>query len=197
MKAQVEAITLVLISGIVIALVGGAYLWGKPLIEKRTDATDIANAINFAENLNKKIIDIAKTCTTPGACESSLDLPSKGVVTINESDNSIIYEFNINQPLITDEIPINTGNIDEIANFGETPSIIWMKGSVSGDAYKITIKIKYRELLDESQKKGYIIKLTGRGSGRNKIMVSYDGYEVGRDFLGNDLIITKITTSIV
>jgi hypothetical protein len=198
MKGQVEAITLVLIGGIVIALVGGAYLWGKPLIEKRTAVTDISSSIRFMEDLDQKIVDLAKSCTGSATCEQSINLPSKGFVTIDTADNSLSYEFLISQPLVTEnEIPINTRNVDTVARFGETPSVIWMSGMPVGDQYKILFRIKYRELLDNDQKKGYMIKLSGIGRGTNRIVVSYDGNDVISDPMGNDLVVTNINVRLI
>jgi hypothetical protein len=194
-KAQTQVITLVMISGIVIALAGAAYMWGKPMIEKRTTITQFTSAVRFMEDLDKRIVDIARSCVTPGACEESLTLPINGLVVADMTNNSITYEFVITQPLITEgEIPINTGNTGEVAAYGETPGVIKMIGDRSGAVYKLRFILHYRELYNEKQGRGYKIKLEGSGSGTNKILVSYSGSETlaNQGYYGGDLILSKM-----
>ena len=63
-KGQVQAISLVLVAGIVMSLAGAAYFWGKPLMEKRSSMTDVATAEAFIIQLDKEIVDVAKKSLT-------------------------------------------------------------------------------------------------------------------------------------
>ncbi len=195
-NGQVQALSLVLISGIVIALIGGAYFWGKPLIEKRTVLSQFASVNKFMDDLNSKIIEMSKSCTTAGACEENIDLPVRGLVNINEN---LTYEFYSPQPLITDETPINTGNLDEITNYGEKPGIIFFKGKKSGSQYVVSFKLHYRELYNDEQEKGYkIVLLPGvSASGTTTVKITYSGINETVDEMGNDLIQSKITVTVV
>ena len=58
MKGQ-ETISIVLITGILLGLVGSVYLWGVPLIEKNTDVSRLESAEEFMNNLNEKIKNVA------------------------------------------------------------------------------------------------------------------------------------------
>jgi len=198
-SAQTQAITL-LISGIVIALAGAAYMWGKPMIEKRSTITQFTSAVRFMDDLDKKIVEIARSCSTPEACEESISLPIKGLVGVDAVNNTMTYEFVITQPLLTeDEIPINTGNTGEVAAYGETPGVIRMKGEKTGSIYKLRFTLHYRELYNERQGRGYKIKLQGGGSGTSKIMITYSGSETltGQGWYGGDLIISKMDIQVV
>ncbi|MFC2143859.1 hypothetical protein ACFLQO_00650 [Candidatus Aenigmatarchaeota archaeon] len=46
-SGQTQTLSLVLITGIVIAMIGMAYAWGMPLIQKRTTITEYSTAENF------------------------------------------------------------------------------------------------------------------------------------------------------
>jgi hypothetical protein len=194
-RAQAQAVTLVLISGIVIALAGAAYMWGKPMIEKRTTITQFTSAVGFMEELDKKIVNLARSCVTPGACEESLKLPISGMISVEPGNNTITYEFVITQPLVTEgEVPINTGNTGEVASYGEKPGVIIMKGGKTDEAYKLVFTLHYRELYNEGQGKGYRIKLEGSGTGTNKILITYSGTETLSDqgWYGGDLVLSKM-----
>ena len=199
-KAQTQVVTLVLISGIVIALAGAAYMWGKPMMEKRATITQFTSAVHFMEDLDRKIVELARTCVTPGACEDSLTLPINGLISVDSGRNTITYEFVITQPLITEGwIPLNTGNTGEVASYGETPGIINMTGSRSGGAYKLKFELHYRELYNNEQGKGYKIKLQGKGTGTNKIFITYSGSETLPDqgWYGGDLLVSNIDVRVV
>jgi hypothetical protein len=197
-KAQTEAITLVMISGIIIALVGVAYMWGKPMIDKRSVITEFTSAVRFMEDLDKKIVDMAGSCSFAGACEDSLVLPGPGLITLNDTSNTIIYTIRVNQPLITKgEVLFNTADNNSFARYGETPGVISLKGeSVQPGIYALIFSLRYRELDSDEPWKGYKIQLlkSGRTDGNSKIMFSYEGPETQPGAAHNygDLIISKI-----
>lgn len=204
-KAQTQAITLVLISGIVISLVGIAYMWGKPMIEKRSVMTQFTSALRFVEDLDKKIADMAGTCSFEGACEESFELPVPGLIRLYAANNTITYEFQVNQPLITkDEVLFNTINNGSVARYGETPGVISLKGEeLTTGTYSLRFSIRYRELdsNEPPRSKGYIIKLIefGTTSGNNRIIISYGGSETQPEQAYNkgDLVISKIKVKMI
>lgn len=197
-KAQTQAITLVLISGIIIALMGFAYSWGKPLIDKRTIATQFSSAAKFMEDLDKEIVDMAGSCSFAGGCEKILELPVPGIIRLDEPNNSIIYEFDVSQPLITQgEVFFNTADNGTHVRYGETPGVITLKGkSLSEGSYRLIFSVRYRELYTMEPPKGYVIELSKftSGSGNNRIVVSYDGSETrsGQAYNSGDLVVSKI-----
>ncbi|MEE9323107.1 MAG: hypothetical protein V3U72_01045 [Candidatus Aenigmarchaeota archaeon] len=197
-KAQTQVVTLVLISGVIISLMGFAYAWGVPLVEKRSVITQFTSAIHFMEDLDRKIVDMAGACSFEGACEESLDLPVPGLIRLNESINTIIYEFQANQPLITEgEVLFNTVDNASVARYGETPGVISLKGKkLAVGSYTLRFYLRYRELDSDEPFRGYIIQLVKSEtvSGNSKIGISYDGSETiegGADNGGN-LLISRI-----
>ena len=197
-KAQTQAITLVLISGIIIALVGFAYAWGKPMIDKRSIVADFTAATRFMEDLDKEIVEMAGTCSFAGACEKILELPVAGIIRLDEPNNSIIFEFVVNQPLITDgEVLFNTVDNGTVARYGETPGVVSLKGKTESQGnYRLIFSARYRELYNDDPFKSYKIDLsefTG-GSGNTRIVISYDGSETisGGGYGNRDLVISRI-----
>ena len=59
MKGQQEALSAVLISGILIGVVGSVYFWGIPLIQKNKDVSLLENSEAFMQTLDSKIKAVA------------------------------------------------------------------------------------------------------------------------------------------
>jgi hypothetical protein len=208
-KAQTEVITIVLISGIVIGLVGVAYMWGIPLISKRTAVTDFLSAEDFVVKLNDKIVDIANS----GSGEATLAIP-KGRINVSDYDssdlhnpqkNNIILETVVNQPLVLgNSVVIKTNVLGENATYGEAePRIINLSSQIYGQDYKLIFTLHFRELDTRSQPlKGYLIAVQqGTVTGNSQVMVSYAGTEVNpggkKAANGGDIILTKIKVDVI
>jgi hypothetical protein len=197
-KAQTEVITLILISGIIISLTGFAYSWGKPVIEKRSVVTQFTSAVRFMEDLDARIVSMAGTCSSEGACEETLELPVPGLIVLDQAGNSIVYSFSVSQPLITrGEIVFNTADNATVARYGETPGVVSMRGESGGGFHTLTFTLRYRELDSDEPWRGYKIQLlnqSGTLSGSGKIIISYGGPETraGRANNGGDLVLSKI-----
>jgi len=205
-KAQAEVVTIVLISGIVIALVGVAYMWGVPLISKRTAVTDFLSAEDFAVKLSDKIVDIANS----GSGEATLTIP-KGVIRVidfdpddlrNPDKNSLVLETVVSQPLLLgNSVVLKTNVLGENATYGEAePRIINLSSQSFGQEYKLIFKLHFRELDTRNQPlKGYLIALEeGTITGNSQVAVSYAGTEVKTGAAANlgNLVITKIKVDV-
>ncbi len=182
-KAQVQAISMVLMAGIVLGLAGAAYMWGAPMIEKRTTTTDVSIAQSFILELNERITDVArnggtKAVTIPGISGSS--------VNVNESGNEILYRFLTTQSMLgmgenSVAIPIETQDTDPIGPYGGSPRIIMLEGEpVENGGYLMTLRLKYRELQATEPPKGYKIVLSeapslAESSAPSKVSVTFDG----------------------
>lgn len=204
MEAQVQAISLVLISGIVLSLAGAAYFWGKPLMEKRSSITDIATAESFITQLDKEILDVArnkgvKTLNIPAVAGASLSASP-------EPDNNIIFKFVVTQPMLTlgDKnmpVPIETSNIEINGTYGESPRIITLESEVYESLHKMTLTMTYRTLFTSTTpQKAYQIVLNPSGkTGNDKVSVSYAGTETTTITGVNgdvDLLKTKVDVTI-
>lgn len=197
MKAQTQALSVVLIAGIVIAMIGLAYAWGMPLIQKRTTITEFSTAQNFILNLDSKITEIANS----GAGEFRLDIPNGFVRAIDyhasdPDNNSIILEFITAQPMIMNasKVLLKTSSFGEVATYGESePRVITMSGESFGTGYKIQIRLHYREL--DTETKGYKIALNPTTTtGDKSIKLNFDKNVIQPENAshGGDLILTYI-----
>ncbi len=201
-SGQTQTLSLVLITGIIIAMIGMAYAWGMPLIQKRTTITEYSTAENFILALDNKITDIANS----GVGEATLDIPD-GFVTVvgyDENDpnnNSVIFEFTTDQPMIINSsmVIIKTTSFGEVGTYGASePRIITMTGEDAGTGHIIKIKLHYRELL--SSTKGYKIALDPiKSTGTSSVKVSFDRNIVQSEAAANggDLILTHIKLDVL
>jgi hypothetical protein len=186
MRAQINIISVVIIAGIVIALIGMAYVWAVPMIEKRMTITDYDIVEGFMLELDWKIVDIANT----GSGEARIEIPN-GVMDVLGYDfpgavnNTITLDFQVSQPImmVGSSVPIETNNLDYIGEYGKAePRIILMSRSSDEDRTHLNMSIRYRELRSTATQKGYIIALCPTGfddcsgslSGGNEVTLSFD-----------------------
>jgi hypothetical protein len=203
-KAQEQIMSVVIITGIIISLVGVAYLWGKPLIEKRTTIAEYSTIESFILNLNDKIIDIANS----GSGKHSIDIPLGSIraIAYNPSNlagsNMLVFEHTISQPiLLGSTVPVKTNNLEEVAMYGDSqPRIITMSVSPYNNQYIMNMTLHYRELdTNTIPRKGFLIQLVPvTSSGRKTIVVSFGGNQVIPGAAANrgDLVVTKINVEL-
>ena len=205
-SGQTSMISIVIIAGIVISMVGAAYVWAMPMIEKRITITDYNLVKAFILELDDRIVDIANT----GSGEARIPIP-KGIVNLKGFDfpgavnNTITIDFEVSQPIMVNgSVPIKTTSLDEVADYGKTePRIIMLSRTPEGKNTHLNMTMKYRELRSPTPK-GYIIALcfgscTGEMSGGKEVIVSYDRTEVEQRsiFDGGELTITYINVEVV
>jgi hypothetical protein len=211
MRAQVTVVSAVLISGIIISLVGAAYLWGAPMVEKRTTVTEFQSAENFVEQLDETIISIANS----GTGRKTFDIPF-GVVKVHPFEgisvdsNTIFLEFIVNQPLMFNVSRIYLGGagfedvVSEVGDYGESrPSVMTLESERVSTGHNIIFRLHYRELdTDTAPKRGYVIALN-KGedfvtSGNNRLTVSFGGTETKSGAAANegDLLVTYVDVEV-
>lgn len=197
MKAQTQTLSIVLIAAIVIAMVGMAYSWGMPLIQKRITITEFSAAQNFILSLDKKITDIANS----GIGEASIDIPNGFASVVGygypgADNNSILFEFKTGQPMMTSTytVLIKTSSFGEVGTYGEAePRIISITRKMSGSEYGMQMKLHYREL--DTETKGYKIALNSISqSGERRVNIKFDKnvVQAGNATNGGDLILTYV-----
>lgn len=206
MKAVVNVISIIIISGIIVSLVGASYMWSVPLINKQQDNTAFQAARTFVLNLNDRIIDIANE----GSGEDSIDIPM-GAVTIVSHDatdprnNSLVFEIPFAQPLAFESTKTYIGGTNYLdvldttkGVFGESsPSIITMEVSALGSNHMATFQTLFRELVTKTTPaKRFKISLNKGSSdvksANGKVIISYDGIVTE-----NDVTYTKINIDVV
>jgi hypothetical protein len=205
MKGLTNVISIVIIAGMVIAMIGAAYVWAVPMIEKRMTVNDYTTIENFFIELNQRIVDIANS----GSGQATVPIP-KGIISVRGyslsgiNNNSITLDFTVSQPIMAEgSVPIKTTSLDEIGEYGKTePRTIILARKSSTRYTDLNMTMRYRELRS-STPKGYIIALcptTGCGTsmtGAKEVTVSFDKTVVDpRDpFSGGDLTVTYITVN--
>jgi len=210
MKAQVSVVSVILISGIVISLVGASFMWGMPMVTKRTVVTEYTSAEAFIKKVNDVIIDIANT----GAGSETLEIPVGSIKVTPEGvedpdRNSISLDIITDQPMIFNASKIYLGGAgfedvtSEVGVYGEaSPGVITLSTATVSTGYGISLNIHYRELdTKTSPLKGYKIVLTtdsgGIETGAGKMTISFDKtYTSGTAQNGGPLVVTEIKVSI-
>lgn len=205
MEAQISPISTILITGVIISLVGVAYFWGVPLIEKQSTSTDYSTAKSFMEGLDSAITEIANS---GGSEEMNIPLGvlrlKEGGVEVDNESNTILMEFTTKQPIITSDSIVYLGSTtfadaeNEVGIFGKSSSSVMALTSETREVGSVVkIALHYRELDTQDLTKGYKIVLIHDGlrdSGTDKITIELDKTETveGAAANGGDLIVTYI-----
>ena len=210
MKAQVSVVSVILISGIVVSLVGASFMWGMPLVTKRTIVTEYTTAENFLEKINDVIVDIANT----GAGSESLEIPTGSVRVIphNAEDvnrNSLMIDMMTDQPMIFNASKVYLGGagfedvMSEVGTYGKaSPAVMTMSTTPVATGYGVSLQLHYRELDTQTPPlKGYkILLVTESGeteAGSGQMTVSFvRTYTSGTARNGGPLVVTEIKVAV-
>lgn len=208
LRGTVNIISIVLIAGIVLALVGAVYTWSGPLINKSETRTLFQTSSTFALALNQQLIDIANS----GGGEKNLDIPLGAIEVIpyqspDPRNNSIIFRFPLSQPLALNSSKTYLGGSSflDVSNttlgiFGESsPSIVSLEVQTLGTSYEAIIQIYFRPLLSKTTGKKRVIALN-EGSiqkltGKSKITFAFD--ENIQDSIDPQTTLTKLQVFVV
>lgn len=181
-KGQSEIISSVIIIVIAIGLVGTAYTWGMPLIQKRQDSALIDRTFNYfndisSNSLAKKIEFVASNggedtfsldvnglwilypCRDAdigvGGCMSGYDFENNS---IQFSLYSRVSNIAVNQGWITlsSQEACPAGN----AALGSKPYVVCVRADSFGGGYNITYRVQFRELEESaSAQRGFKFEL--------------------------------------
>ncbi len=109
-KSQASVLSVILLTGISVAILSITYLWAQPMITQNVDTLIVNNAIDFMKNLNQDIIDSART----GSSKTILANLEKGNFAIDSIGNRIIIELSSTAKIIQ-------SNVEKPLNFYELP----------------------------------------------------------------------------
>lgn len=172
LKGQSDIISIILIILIAIGLVGTAYTWGIPLIQKQQDTALVERVANYFSNDNvnsiqKKIISVA---TAGGEETFSEDvsgfwqlIPNGAIIVDN---NSLTFTFFSKVSNIANGTWVTLNGVPCPApsgNVGEDSYALCARSDPLSNGYNITYRVQFRPLQGSTQ--GYEIYLLQSPSG--------------------------------
>lgn len=170
MKGQQQALSAILISGILIGVVGSVYFWGVPLIEKNKDVTLLESGESFIKLLNEKIKFIANN---GGRDQVVVSFP--GVVSFDGNQIEFVMQtdgtiYAANSPVVLGR---NEGCTATKGEWGlDEPEVICVvSSSISNSTYRNTYSLRYIPL--DQGLRTFEIELTGpvRTAGQDHLVV--------------------------
>ena len=87
-KGQTQIISVVLIMGLAVGVMGASYMWGKPLIEKSQAGSAIAQAEKTMEIIKDTIDDVAQS-----GGQKTKEIQFEGTLEVSGSENELIYRI--------------------------------------------------------------------------------------------------------
>mgnify|MGYP006914273335 CR=1 FL=1 len=188
-KGQTQAVTAVMITGILIGTVAAVYVWGTPLLEKRQSQAELNQVENDVVSLGNSIESVANS-GSGAASESNIRI-SEGEVFVNETGNYIeVTSFSQNPPYPTEAWRIIDGSNLQGLTIGagdygiqgqDTPGVVAARATQGGTESQIRYRIEFRNLFDSGDDEMSYIDINSAGSpritGETSLSVSNQGIE--------------------
>jgi hypothetical protein len=171
-KAQGDIISAVIIIIIAMGLVGTAYSWGLPLIQKKQDTTIVNRVLNYFDQNNINSLPSLIERVANIGDEETFSLDVNGVWILREYkeassfNNSLTFSFSskVSNLAIGQWISLTTGASCPPSNATlgiYKSSVVCARADPTDGGYNITYMVLFRELDDSSGKRGYKIDLNG------------------------------------
>lgn len=168
MKGVAEALTAVVMTGVLIGVVSSVYFWGLPLIQKNKDISTLQSSERFMNSLASTIKEVANV---PGRQKLTISVPglvnfdgAKFQLTVNT--DGTIYSTEGAIPLGRNECSPNTGTwgVQDYATLCVT-------SSKAGDKFESIYTLKFIQL-DTEGIDSFKIAFSGRRNvgGENRII---------------------------
>jgi hypothetical protein len=188
MKGQTQAVTAVMITGIVMGGIGTAYLWGVPMLEKRQVEQDVTTTEEDVLNLRDEIESVsqrgsgASSSVTIDADTITVDNEDEYIQITNQLDQSAEQGFTWS--LLDGEGYQNLSwTTGATAIEGEdTPGVVAFQSIAGEGSSEITYRVEFRNMCSESTGDVSKVDLEAdgqtRGTGSVTITLTNDGEEV-------------------
>ncbi len=207
-KGQTEALSAVLISGILIGVVGSVYFWGIPLIQKNKDNSLLETSEAFMKELDSKIKFVANNggrdrivINVPGLVRfdgKAIELAIDTEGTIYAIDSPIplgrsslsTLKMDLSGPV---PIPYGVWGIDDPVLFNV------LSDEITESKYTTRYTLEYVQLRNDKTVKDYEIQLTGSGTtgGQDKTIIIESLGDTSSNINGRTLIRSLVKISIV
>ncbi len=194
MKGQSEVISVILMTGILIGVVGSVYFWGLPLIQKNKDIAIMENSEDFMRNLNTKIKFVANN---GGRDQIKMLLP--GIIKFDVDSGSVDLVIDTKGTIYATDSEIPLGRNPECGadtlNFalGDPETLCVKSTKLSKDNYRTTYTLKYVNLTNEELLRIFKIELTknpvGSSAGGEDSNVIFEHLVTNETVIGNRTLI--------
>lgn len=204
-KGQQEALSAVLISGILIGVVGSVYFWGVPLIQKNKDVSLLETSEGFMRQLNEKIRSVANN-----GGRDQIVIPVPGIVSFDGEQMKLTIETEGTVYATDAEIPLGKNSVSTLSlqdgqyngTWGRDDPVLFNVKSVKmgENSYRNEYTLDYIKLRNENSLRDFIISLTGSGTagGQDKtIILESQGDTLTTDSEGRTLVRSVVKVSIL
>ncbi|MBI4174185.1 MAG: hypothetical protein HY517_00945 [Candidatus Aenigmarchaeota archaeon] len=203
-KGQQEALSAVLISGILIGVVGSVYFWGVPLIQKNKDISLLESSEAFMRQLDEKIRSVANN-----GGRDSIVISVPGIISFDGETIRLIIETQGTIYATDAEIPLGRNSVSTLSQSGgqlygvwgiDDPVLFNVKSIKMGENdYRNEYTLTYVELRNSKSLRDFRIDLTGSGAsgGQDKTIILESQGDVTTTAGGRTLVSSNVKISIV
>ena len=202
MRGATEALSAILVTGILISVVGSVYFWGLPLIQKNKDIATLESAEKFMVNLDRKIKSVSNS---GGRDEIKINVP--GILAFDGNSLALVIETQGTQYAKNAMIPLGKNICTlETGVWGadEPDTLCAYSQEISETMFNTTYVLRFAQLdtkISETLKgpESYRISLGGlpsRGGEGRTVIIENLGTEKEALQGGRNLIKTKIAIKI-
>ncbi|HLD39495.1 MAG TPA: hypothetical protein VJB05_04255 [archaeon] len=198
MKGQQEALSAVLISGILIGVVGSVYFWGIPLIQKNKDVSLLENSESFMQQLDSKIKAVANN---GGRDQIIINVPGLlrfdgEIIEFSIETDGTIYATDAEIPLgRSSSLQQESGTYYGTWGVDDPVLFIVKSNKLSQNKYKTDYSLTYVELRNAKTLTDFKITLTGQGAtgGLDKtVVIESEGDSTTQKSNGRTLINSNV-----
>ncbi|MFB6099774.1 MAG: hypothetical protein ABEK16_00740 [Candidatus Nanohalobium sp.] len=154
MKGQTQAVTAVMITGVIIGGIASAYVWGVPLVEKRQAQAELDSVESSVLELQSSIVSVARSGQgSSGEVKLSLE---NGKVQVNSTGNYIdVTVFSSSAPYAAGTWSMLRGQSRQGLSIGagsygiqgeNSPGVVAVR-KVSSASSAVTYRVEFRNLL--------------------------------------------------
>ena len=199
MKGVIEAVSALLITGIMIGVVGTVYFWGLPLIQKNKDASVLAGTEDFMRELNNRVKLVANV---GGREEVKFNLP--GIISFDSSSIKVVLDTEGTIYAAEAPVPLSKNNPSAAAGtwgIDESEVISVIAQQLTDKKYRETYSLRYIPLTVKSDTGGikiYVIEPTGInsvGGQGSSVIISSAGTK--ENTVNNETIISNMIEIVI
>ncbi|MDY6766367.1 MAG: hypothetical protein SVW77_03290 [Candidatus Nanohaloarchaea archaeon] len=171
---QTQVLTAVLLGGILIAGVAGAYVWGLPILQKNQDVNNAEQSLSDLKELTRAISSVA---SSGGSRSVTVDL-SDGTLNIDAEQDMITYQALTTGAYVSTRqwLPLNENDIQGVNRstglpddgYGirgvDEPVLLVGKAERVSDGYTTRYRIVPRQMLETGTGQTFQINLVKDGN---------------------------------